>query len=1320
MSKTIDTTELKKIVVGRVDPHIYSFETNTLPNYLKVGDTYRSVEERLDEWRRHYKDLKEVSRHKATIDDEVFFRDYSVHKYLQQKGIKQVPLDIAKNVHSNEFFKGARKNDVANAITNIVESYNKNNVYEYYNHTKDKVEYHFKRTKGFKPRENQQQVINNFKKAVRNGRNNLLMYAVMRFGKSITSMWSAKAIKSKLTVIVSAKADVKSEWKETVESHKDFTGYRFLDAQDLKKDIELTSLYGKTFNTANGEEICTSIVLFFTLQDLAGSTAVIKNHHKILKELEIDLLVIDETHFGARAQVLGKILAGVDIEEHEKDLLKKDKEDNVNLGQINKLEAVNSKVKLHLSGTPYRILMGSEFEPQDIVAFVQFSDIYNAKLDWSREHLDVDEWLNPYYGFPQMVRFAFNPNESARKKLESIAGSKPAELFTPVSTNTNGDYERFLHQSEVLDLLAVLDGSKTDSHLLGLLNNESIKNGKLARHIVMVLPYCASCDALEKLINQNKDKFKNLSEYLLLNVSGHNKTIKDPGDAKIAIAEAESTGQKTITLTVNKMLTGTTVSQWDTMIYLKNTLSPQEYDQAIFRLQTPWVEKYKDSNGNSVKRDMKPQTLLVDLDPTRLFYLQEKKAFSYGVNTAKVGNEHIEAFLKQELQISPIITTNAENNKLVKVTATNIIDQVRQYTNERSITEDVQEIGIDLMLKDNQYILEFINRLAELDNKNGLSIKPVEGEGEDMYGEPTENDTEENDTPQTDTTSIDESISSFEKRFRTYYVMILLFSFLSNTDEKSLTDVIKNMNSNANNRRVAANLGLVKKDLELIKKHLNPIIRTTLDYKIQNASYRASDVNISLAEHIDVAIHKFKRLSDAEVFTPSHIVNKMYDAFNEEFWNQTKDNKILDIASKSGVFAKGFVERAVSQKFNLRDIQNNFYSIPTSPVAYEFTRKMYEALGLNVDNIARHFTSFDFVQLDTEQQHILLAQNMKFCDLKLTNLKKTGKIKYDMKFTAVVGNPPYQESVEGNTRTAPIYNHFIDAAQKVSDVVCLIHPARFLFDAGQTPKAWNKKMLNDPHLSVIFYEQSSSKLFPNTDIKGGVSVTLWDKNKNNGGLGGKFVPIEELDSILKKVDGGGFEKIVFVNTAPAYPINPKRPKDKKIRSNAFTELPKMFKDKPDKDHTIKIIGVINNVRTEKFVPEKIIDDPVLKKWKVFLPESNGSGKLGEVLSTPFVAKPGVGCAQTFIQIGSFSTESEANNCIKYLKTKFCRTLLGTLKVTQHNPKGVWKNIPLQDFTKKSNIDWSKSIFEIDKQLYKKYKLNKQEIDFIEKNVKPMK
>lgn len=345
----------------------------------------------------------------------------------------------------------------------------------------------------------------------------------------------------------------------------------------------------------------------------------------------------------------------------------------------------------------------------------------------------------------------------------------------------------------------------------------------------------------------------------------------------------------------------------------------------------------------------------------------------------------------------------------------------------------------------------------------------------------------------------------------------------------------------------------------------------------------------------------------------------------------------------------------------------------------------------------------------------------------------------DKKFYAVIGNPPYQEefSDEGNkTYAKPVYNDFMDAVEEVSERVELITPARFLFSAGSTPKAWNAKKLADPHFTVLQYEADASKAFPNTDIKGGVAVSLRDSTRLFGPIG-TYIPYESLRSIYEKVtQSEGFqslESIAYSRTAyrltdVMHEDNPYarerqsngHPYD--MSTNIISLLPEIFyKEKPNDGHEyIKVLGLVKMKRIYRYVRRDYVNEPEnLLKWKVLLPKSNGSGALGEVLSTPLIGQPLIGHTETFMSIGSFDTEQEAQALLKYVKSKFARALLGILKTTQDNPPEKWKFIPLQDFTTNSDIDWSKSIPEIDQQLYAKYGLNQEEIDFIESHVKEM-
>lgn len=142
--------------------------------------------------------------------------------------------------------------------------------------------------------------------------------------------------------------------------------------------------------------------------------------------------------------------------------------------------------------------------------------------------------------------------------------------------------------------------------------------------------------------------------------------------------------------------------------------------------------------------------------------------------------------------------------------------------------------------------------------------------------------------------------------------------------------------------------------------------------------------------------------------------------------------------------------------------------------------------------------------------------------------------------------------------------------------------------------------------------------------------------------------------------------------------------------------------------------------TKEFIRTDYVNEVEnLYKYKVVLARSNGNGSLGEILSSPLVEKPSTGTTETFISIGSFDNESEAQSCLKYVKTKFARTLLGVLKVTQDNNADKWLYVPIQDFTDKSDINWTLSVKEIDKQLYKKYNLSDEEIEFIEEKAREM-
>ncbi|WP_416353793.1 Eco57I restriction-modification methylase domain-containing protein [Agrilactobacillus fermenti] len=342
-----------------------------------------------------------------------------------------------------------------------------------------------------------------------------------------------------------------------------------------------------------------------------------------------------------------------------------------------------------------------------------------------------------------------------------------------------------------------------------------------------------------------------------------------------------------------------------------------------------------------------------------------------------------------------------------------------------------------------------------------------------------------------------------------------------------------------------------------------------------------------------------------------------------------------------------------------------------------------------------------------------------------------------MKFDVVVGNPPYQDNINNRGEQPAIYNYFYDFAKQIGEKYCIVSPARFLFNVGSTPKKWNKEMISDPHIKVTYFNASASELFPNTDIKGGIVILYRDAERTVGPIG-FFTNHEELNTILKKVINSNFKsinQILFSNTSYRYDSTlwEENPELKKrvsggsmryLTSSVFKNLHEIFYDDKPKDGRdyVQILGRQNNTRVFKWMRRSYLKShPNIDKYKVLVSSSNGSGRLGEVLAAPIVEKPNQGYTETFISFGAFSEQETAYNLVKYLKTKFARTMLGIKKVTQGNKtKEVWSKVPLQDFTSASDINWQSSISEIDKQLFKKYGLNREEVLFITDTISEMK
>jgi len=347
-----------------------------------------------------------------------------------------------------------------------------------------------------------------------------------------------------------------------------------------------------------------------------------------------------------------------------------------------------------------------------------------------------------------------------------------------------------------------------------------------------------------------------------------------------------------------------------------------------------------------------------------------------------------------------------------------------------------------------------------------------------------------------------------------------------------------------------------------------------------------------------------------------------------------------------------------------------------------------------------------------------------------------------MKFDFVIGNPPYQE-MSKNKMTRSIYPDFVRSSQAIGQIVSLVMPARWMSGENgpyRETQHFIDEMLKGDHLQSFHLYPNSSDLFPNVDIKGGVCFFVWNRAYScdrvnytiteNGAYKkvltsfriaeNVIIRFPELISILEKTKA---ISTIYLNTW----VSSRNPFG--FISDLFTknkEGVSRISEEKQQDDDYLVHGLLKNKRVIRYIPNSALKKNIhiAHSYKVFLPRANGSGVFGEVFSTPMIGTPMIGtpmmiCTETFLQIGVFDNCTEAENLLKYVKTKYFRTMVGIKKTAVFNYKECFTFVPLQDFTAASDIDWSRSVAEIDRQLYAKYGLSAEEVAFIEEKIKPM-
>lgn len=1264
-----------------------------------------------------YKDNNPKSKKYGQI---LAFRDYDVHAVLKRSGIKNKQFDTEKK--QNEWFKcdleiakkaiKAVKENKA-ALDNIDITKIKNPVI-------------------FRPE--QREAIEKTLKQYKTG-NRMLWNAKMRFGKTLTALEVAKRSKFRRTIIITHRPVVSDGWFE------DFSKI-FYDNPNYEFGSKTK---GKTIEEL--EALVKNYVYFASMQDLRGSEKVGGNFDKnnIIFKINWDFVVVDEAHEGTQTKLGQAVLQAV---------IKADDKTHVTK-------------TLELSGTPFNLLV--DYEDQEIYTWDYIME-QEAKLDWSIYHYGD---TNPYEELPKLNIFTYHLEKNFKNYLDiEEKAFKFSEFFRLWTGDIKKDCEHipqgkhigdFVHEDDIKIFLNLICKESKESNY----PYSTDEYRSFFRHTLWVLPGVKEAKALSKLLKTHPV----FSQFEVVNVAGDGDEEIDSKNALDAVRNAITKNPEdtyTITLTCGRLTTGVSVPEWTAVLMLAGSYSTQasQYLQTIFRVQTP----------ANIAGKIKENCYVFDFAPDRTLKMV---AESVQLSQRGFGTMAAEIRLEKFLNFCPVISIDDSGMKRFRVSY--LLQELKKVYAEKVVRNGFDDTRLynDKLLKLTDVELEEFEKLKAIigSSKTQEKIDNIDVNNEGFTDEEYEEVKKIEKKPKKDLTPEEQlKLIELKKKKKDRFNAISILRCISiripllvyGTDvpiDRSITlGSFPELVDDASWEEFMPK-GVTKDLFKQFSKYYDKDIFVASTYRIRYITKKSDELEpTERVKKIAQVFSTFKNPDKETVLTPWRVVNIHmsntiggYDFWDENhsveldnprFVNQKNitekifrdsNSKILEINSKSGLYPLYVVytfyrikcerfadsELTLEKKLLLWDevVRTNLYTICKTPMAKQITKRTL--LGYRSGKVNAHAFDDLINQLKSKQQQ--------FID-KILSCSFWNEEGNKMKFSAVVGNPPYQEVVQGRSEQPPVYNYFWDSAIKLSDLSTLITPARFLFNVGKTPKEWNEKMLNDVHFKVVKCFMKSNEVFSNVDIKGGVAICIHNSEENYGAIK-KYFSNDKLHEIYERVvaqENSFLSEILYSNTSYKYSSlfftqNPDFIKrvsggsKRYLSSSCFTKFPEVFLDTDPNKGFAKIIGLINNKRIVKFFNDAYLNPPEnFKKYKVFVPASNGSGALGETLSNPIIGTPMMGHTETFISLGNFDSVVEASNLLKYLHTKFARLMLGVNKVTQGNKtKETWAAVPMQDFNSNSDIDWSASVNEIDKILYKKYNLTKEEIEYIESNIKPM-
>lgn len=1167
-------------------------------------------------------------------------------------------------------------------------------------------------------------------KAIFKKKGRMLWNAKMRFGKTLSTYQLIKESGYHSVLILTHRPVVSDSWFEDF-SKLDMkeSGYRY----GSKKHESVESLI-----RGGGK-----FVYFASIQDLRGSSQVGGKQGKkneLVFAIDWDLIVFDEAHEGTQTELAQNV---------EKAIKKKD-----------------TKV-LELSGTPFNLL--EQYEEDQVYTWDYVME-QEAKLRWSTEKPDEP---NPYETLPKVNMFTFEMGNKEKYADDSKAFNFK-EFFR---VKDNGSFE---HEADVNNFLNLITKKSATNYPY---STEEFRNE--LRHSLWLLPGIAEAKALKYLMDKHPIFGK---EYKIINVVDNDdkeiisKDDPDLGRVRNAISD-KPWETKTITLSVRKLTTGVNVKEWTAVMFLNNTSSAMNYLQAAFRAQTPYSNEVQGQKTNAYIFDFAPDRALT--------VMAESASINSGVGKRNTPEQKKK--MANMLNFLPIIGMDGNGMKAFSVDR--MLTQLKKVYAEKAVRSgfDDDSLYSDALLTINPEAAELFEKLRGIIGKTGASkgAKKVEVNDQGLTDEEYEKAEKAKKKPKRQRTpeeqeAIDKQNQVKKERrnaisiLRGISIRIPLMIFGMEVDISKDIDVetfVNEVDDVSWEEFMPA--GVTKDMFREQAKYYDSEVFIEAGRIIRTRAKSYDDLSYTdRAEQIALLHGTFKNPDKETVLTPWRVVNMQLAStigglsfYNEDFsdtsidgtpalhWVDKEDtseiydqgSKILEINSKTGLYPLfcaasfffkqqwefidsniGKITKVDEENIIKNILKENIYVIAKNPMAKTITQRTlagYKGWDTNIlfipDLVGKLRSNVGKVEKDVQ---------------------KGFKV---MKFDVVVGNPPYQENDNGkreggaaNVSASPLYHLFFDLAKKISTrKISMIFPARWLSGAGKGLGNFTKEMLNDQHVKNITVLKDSSKVFPNTEIKGGVLYLTYDKNYTgeaqvtvfdsdstvdsylsylNSGNSGVFIPYGHMVSIFEKVRNYSPSTTASVQDI----VSGRKPfglTTDFFKNPSKYNLPDVHKTKVNKDD-IEIIGLENLKRVSRFADANYpipTGKDLVDKWKVFVPYAYGSGIFGELAPNLIIGKPGQICTETFLIIGPFDTEFEAQSMVKYFRTKFFRSLVGILKTTQHSTT-TYGFVPLENFSaQNTNIDWTGSISEIDEQLAQKYGLSDNERTFLNNKIKEM-